>query len=71
MSFMDKAKDLAGQHRDKIEDLAGQQIDQRVQGDNAQRAKDGLRTGLDRVLGNEGEATEGAEAPAEQAPEQG
>ncbi len=51
MGIADKAKDLAGEHRDKIDDQVNQQIDNRVEGDKADKVKDAARQGLDKVLG--------------------
>ena len=42
MGFMDKAKDLAGEHRDKIQEQGDKVIDGKLDGDKADKAKDGL-----------------------------
>ncbi|WP_296216360.1 hypothetical protein ACKFRT_08960 [Corynebacterium sp. YSMAA1_1_F7] len=51
---LNKAKDMAGEHRDKIQDGADKLIDGKLDGDKADKAKDGLNKGMDKVFG-EGE----------------
>ena len=51
MGFMDKAKDLAGEHRDKIQEQGDKVIDGKLDGDKADKAKEGLNKGLDSALG--------------------
>ncbi|MGJ4170974.1 hypothetical protein [Corynebacterium macclintockiae] len=48
---LNKAKDLAGEHRDKIQDGADKVIDSKLDGDKADKAKDGLNKGLDKAFG--------------------
>lgn len=50
---LNKIKDVARQNRDKIEDGAGKVIDGKLEGDKAQKAKDGVNQGLDKVLGED------------------
>ena len=49
---LNKAKDMAGEHRDKIQDGAEKAIDSKLDGDKADKAKDGLNKGMDKVLGD-------------------
>lgn len=49
---LNKAKDVAGEHRDKIQDGAEKAIDSKLDGDKADKAKDGLNKGMDKVLGD-------------------
>ncbi|WJY73787.1 hypothetical protein CAURIC_10975 [Corynebacterium auriscanis] len=53
MGFMDKAKDLAGNNRDKIEEQGSKIIDSKLDEGKADKAKQGLDKGLDRVLGED------------------
>lgn len=48
---LNKAKDMAGEHRDKIQDGADKVIDSKLDGDKADKAKDGLNKGLDKAFG--------------------
>ena len=48
---LNKAKDLAGEHRDKIQDGADKVIDSKLDGDKADKARDARDKGLD-SLGN-------------------
>ncbi|MCZ9305203.1 hypothetical protein ACN4EB_09075 [Corynebacterium macclintockiae] len=48
---LNKAKEMAGEHRDKIQDGADKFIDGKLDGDKADKAKDGLNKGMDKVFG--------------------
>ncbi|WP_260431526.1 hypothetical protein [Corynebacterium bovis] len=51
MGFMDKAKDAVTGNRETIEQKAGEAIDSKLDGDKAGKAKDALKTGLDKLSG--------------------
>lgn len=49
--FADKAKNLAGEHADKISEQADKVIDSKLDGDAADKAKDAVKQGLDKLGG--------------------
>ncbi|WP_169456831.1 hypothetical protein [Corynebacterium terpenotabidum] len=49
--YADKAKDAVSEHRETIEDKAGDVIDKAIKGDNAEKAKNALHSGLDKLSG--------------------
>lgn len=49
--YANKAKDAVADNRDSIEDKAGDAIDKVAQGGKADKAKDALHSGLDKLTG--------------------
>jgi len=49
--YGEKAKDAVADNRETIEEKAGEAIDKVVSGDKADKAKDALRSGLDKLAG--------------------
>lgn len=49
--FGEKAKDAVSDNRETIEEKAGEAIDKVVSGDKADKVKDALHSGLDKLTG--------------------
>lgn len=49
--IVDKAKNLAGENADKISAQADKVIDSKLDGDKADKAKDAVKQGLDKLGG--------------------